>query len=180
MKKILIAFFVLITPTTAIAQNSKEQINQIAEQFFPIVCKKELPDAINFIKECYQQTLKNNKHIEKCLIIDRYVINIAKHNKDLSKIYSKQINDFINDYDKRLNYYSSIITELKLNNFNKYVINNARMLSDKINNLYIFPPEKIKNLYNSKGELISNPMEYLYKEDCIKNDFYTNRSFLIE
>lgn len=54
------------------------------------------------------------------------------------------------------------------------------MLSDKINNLYIFPPNKIKNLYNSKGELISNPMEYLYKEDCIKNDFYINRSFLIE
>lgn len=180
MKKIVLSLLILTFPVCSKAQVSKEQINQIAEQFFPIVCKKELPDAINFIKECYQQTSKDNKHIEKCLIVDRYVINIAKHNKELSEIYSKQITDFINDYNKRLSHYFSIITELKSNNFNKYIINNTRMLSDKINNLYIFPPNKIKNLYNSKGELISNPMEYLYKEDCIKNDFYINRSFLIE
>jgi len=137
----------------------EERIEKFAHFFFPIFCNETFPKTVNLVQNCYKISPENNSSTEYCLIVDKYLIDIAQHNKQFKNIYPINTTDFINGYKMRL--ITSFIMNAKfiyynLNSYNLAINNNAIEFSKNITALY--------HKYDPK------------QDKCLKNDFsqYSN------
>jgi len=184
MKKILFTIFLLTFPTSIKAQDNLEptkiqvfqtyqrMVYQRAKQFFPIACKEKLPKAIEAVKQCYATTSDSHPTILFCLILDNYVIRMAKYNDKLTEMYPKNIINFINDYPKRLKLHSAITINYKndLDNLNKLITRASISFSKKINDLYFDADLEKKHCIDN--EFSENGFLDQYKESFSPSDFF--------
>lgn len=130
------------------------RIEKFAYFFFPIFCNETFPKTVELVQNCYKISPENHSSTEYCLIVDKYLVDIAQHNKQFKNIYPINTTDFINGYKMRL--ITSFIMNAKfvyynLNSYNLAINNNAIEFSKNIIELY--------HKYDPK------------QEKCLKNDF---------
>lgn len=116
----------LALPIHAKAQNAKQlmfskEMEATTKEFFPIFCQQEMPQIIKSIENCYQQVMSDDSKIRigTCLIADGYVEMVTKANRK-EQTYSKELTDFINQYNQRQEFYFHKLLKDQYKNLDDY------------------------------------------------------------
>lgn len=153
MKKILITLLSIAFPIHAKAQTAKQlmfsdEIEKVSKHFYPVFCRKEMPQIIDSVKDCYKNAFSSDfeMNIAACLVVDEYIIRVAKANKQRTT-YSKETTNFIDQFNqRRLFYFQTFFNKISKNfdSYNQNISTLTTALSYQIHILFT-----IEDLYSN-------------------------------